>query len=171
MIEHELLFLGLLRNSPKHGYQIKKEIKEILTLFAGVDLKSIYYPLKILEGKGLVSKHADKSGNRPQRFVYRLTSNGEMYFDRLLTENLTNFKRPQFSLDLSLFFLQHVKPQDARKRLRMRVLILQRISRGLNRLQVSLRRKSHHLALIVEHNRHMVDAEIAFLNRFVSTLR
>jgi DNA-binding PadR family transcriptional regulator len=43
--------LGLLKESPKHGYEIKKKIKEILSLFAGVDLKSIYYPLRILEKK------------------------------------------------------------------------------------------------------------------------
>ena len=49
MIEHELLFLGLLKESPKHGYDIKLKIKEILSLFAGVELKSIYYPLRILE--------------------------------------------------------------------------------------------------------------------------
>ena len=45
-MEQELLLLGLLKESPKHGYEIKKKIKEMLSLFAGVDLKSIYYPLR-----------------------------------------------------------------------------------------------------------------------------
>lgn len=49
MIEQELLLLGLLREGPKHGYEIKLKIKEILFLFAGIDIKSIYYPLKVLE--------------------------------------------------------------------------------------------------------------------------
>jgi len=30
MIGYELLLLGLLKESPKHGYEIKKRIKEIL---------------------------------------------------------------------------------------------------------------------------------------------
>ncbi len=51
MLEQELILLGLLKDQPKHGYEIKKEIKEILSLFAGVDLKSIYYPLGRLEKK------------------------------------------------------------------------------------------------------------------------
>ena len=29
MIEQELILLGLLKESPKHGYEIKKKIKEI----------------------------------------------------------------------------------------------------------------------------------------------
>jgi DNA-binding PadR family transcriptional regulator len=42
MIEQELLFLGLLKEGSKHGYEIKKRIKEILSLFAGLEIKSIY---------------------------------------------------------------------------------------------------------------------------------
>ena len=58
MIEQELLLLGLLKQGPKHGYDIKTKIKQILSLFAGVELKSIYYPLRILEKRGLVVKKA-----------------------------------------------------------------------------------------------------------------
>ncbi len=96
MIEQELLLLGLLKESPKHGYDIKIKIKGILSLFAGLDLKSIYYPLKILENKGLVAKRASKPGRRPQRFVYALTRKGENRFNELLSKSFLNFKRPQF---------------------------------------------------------------------------
>ena len=49
MIEHELLFLGLLKEGPKHGYEIKKMIEEDLSQFIGLKIKSIYYPLKKME--------------------------------------------------------------------------------------------------------------------------
>ena len=120
MIEHELLLLGLLRENPKHGYDIKIKIQEILSLFAGVQLSSIYYPLRILEKKGLLARRATKSGRRPQRFVYTLTPKGKARFNALLTKSLLNFKRPQFSLDLSLYFLHYLKPEIARRRLRAR---------------------------------------------------
>ena len=80
MIEHELLLLGLLKESPKHGYDIKIKIKKIFSLFTGVDLKSIYYPLKILEKEGLIEKRINRLGKRPERFVYKLTSRGEARF-------------------------------------------------------------------------------------------
>ena len=60
MIEQELLFLGLLKEGAKHGYEIKKRIKEILSLFAGLEIKSIYYPLRVLEKRGLVVKRIIK---------------------------------------------------------------------------------------------------------------
>ena len=109
MIEQELLLLGLLKESPKHGYEIKTKIKEILSLFAGVELKSIYYPLSVLEKNGLLEKRAGKEGRRPQRFVYELTNRGEARFEELLNKSFLDLKRPQFSLDLSLYFLRFIK--------------------------------------------------------------
>jgi DNA-binding PadR family transcriptional regulator len=172
MIEQELLFLGLLKQSPMHGYEIKTKIKEILSLFAGVDLKSIYYPLQILEKKGMVVKRPVKSGKRPQRLVYALTPKGQARFSELLSKSLLNFKRPQFSLDLSLYFLQYLKSDVAQRRLRARIYILKRISRGLRQMLDSLKnKKTLSLYYIVEHNLRMLEAEARFLAKFTATLK
>ena len=109
MIEQELLFLGLLKEGARHGYEIKKRIKEILSLFAGLQVKSIYYPLRVLEKKGLVVKRIAKQPNRPDRLIYSLTSQGEARFNNLLLRSFLDFKRPRFSLDISLYFLRYVK--------------------------------------------------------------
>lgn len=164
MIENELLLLGLLKESPKHGYDIKRKIKEILSLFAGVDLKSIYYPLQILERDGLVIKRTTKPGNRPERIVYELTPKGESYFDDLLSRSFLNFKRPQFSLDLSLYFLHFMKPSVAKRRMRARLSILNRVSKGLEQMiKEQSKKKPSSLARILEHNRRQVQAESDFL--------
>jgi DNA-binding PadR family transcriptional regulator len=171
MIEHELLFLGLLKESPKHGYEIKKKIKEILSLFAGVDLKSIYYPLSILEKNGLVVKRTVKPGRRPTRFVYELTKLGEARFDKLLTESFLNFKRPQFSIDLSLYFLPYINPEVARRRLRGRIFILNKLSRDLKKMLRIWQKKEVPLSLtrISEHGLQMVEAEARFLSSLIKT--
>lgn len=170
MIEQELILLGLLKKGPKHGYQIKKEIKEILSLFAGIDLKSIYYPLGVLEKKGLVTKRIKKSGRRPLRYVYEVTPKGEGRFDTLLTKSLLDFKRPQFSLDLSLYFINYIRPKVVRRRLRARILILKKLSKDIKQTVKSLRNKKFSaLASILEHNLQMVESESQFLKRFIKT--
>ena len=164
MIEHELLLLGLLKESPKHGYEIKRRIKDILGLFAGLDIKSIYYPLKILEKKGLMAKDVSKKGKRPLRFVYSLTLKGKNRFNELLGKSFLNFKRPQFSLDLSLYFLNYIKPQIAKRRLRGRMLVLKNLSKSLRQMINSLKKeKSLAPVHILEHNLQMVEAESRFL--------
>ncbi|MCM8790006.1 MAG: PadR family transcriptional regulator [Candidatus Omnitrophica bacterium] len=168
MIEHELLLLGLLKEGPKHGYDIKLKIKEILSLFLGVNLRSIYYPLRILEKKGLVKKHTAKQGRRPQRFIYELTDKGKKRFEELLNKSLLNFKRPEFCLNLSLYFLHYLKPEIARRRLRARSLLLQKLSHTLKTMLNSSKEKSSHLlSHILEHDLQMVETERQFLLHFL----
>ena len=171
MIEHELILLGLLKECPKHGYQIKKQIKTILSLFAGIDMKSIYYPLRILEKKGLLAKHSDRQGNRPQRLVYKLTPKGQARFKQLLSKSLLELKRPQFSLDLSLYFLKNIEPQEARRRLRGRMLMLGKLQRDLERTILSLGPADNpSMRQILRHDLQMVETETGFLADLIKTI-
>ena len=65
-----MLFLGLLMEGPKHGYEIKRTIEEELFPFIGLRIKSIYYPLKKMEKLGLVTKDVGREGKFPEKFVY-----------------------------------------------------------------------------------------------------
>jgi len=170
-MEQELLLLGLLKEGPKHGYEIKTKIKQILALFAGVELKSIYYPLRILEKRGLVAKRTLKPGKRPERMVYALTSKGQARFNELLNKSLLNLKRPQFSLDLSLYFLHYMKPAQARRRLRARLHMLNKISHGLEQMaRTSSKGKSVPLSRILEHNYRLLKAESQFISQLIKTM-
>jgi DNA-binding PadR family transcriptional regulator len=171
MIEHELILLGLLKERPRHGYEIKKKIKEILFFFAGLDLKSVYYPLRVLENKGLVVKHIDQQGRRPKRFIYALTPKGRTRFKELLTKSFLDFKRPQFQLDLSLYFLKNLEPGLVRRRLRGRMLILKKITRGLKAQSCGLKLNTPPaLNKILEHNLQMLEAESKFLSGLIQTI-
>jgi len=168
MIEHELLLLGLLRQGPKHGYDIKAQVREILSLFAGIQLKSVYYPLRILEQKGLVGKRIARIGKRPKRIIYSLTNKGKKRFEDLLGRSLLELKRPQFSLDLSLYFLHYLNPVSARNRLRARLRILKRISLGMEKMvNVKPKNNPSPLSRILEHNIQMLKAESCFLSGII----
>jgi DNA-binding PadR family transcriptional regulator len=171
MIAQELILLGLLKEGPKHGYEIKKKISQILELFAGVEIKSIYYPLSVLEKKCLVVKKLKRYGLRPPCFVYELTRKGQARFDELLNKSFLNFKRPQFSLDLSLYFLPFARPAAAKRRLRARLRVLDRLIKSMHQ---SLESRKHKpplsLLRILEHNLRMVEAESKFLEGLIRTL-
>ena len=171
MIEQELLLLGLLRESPKHGYDIKIKIRQILSLFAGIDIKSVYYPLRILEKRGLVVKRAAKPGKRPERMVYALTQKGQERFNELLSKSLLNLKRPQFSLDLSLYFLHYMEPAIVRRRLSARLHMLNKISRGLKgMISAQTKDKFGSLKRILEHNAKMLQAEAKFITNLIKSI-
>lgn len=170
MIEHELLFLGLLKDGPKHGYEIKRLIEEELFPLVGVKIKSIYYPLKKMERLGIVQKDVGREGKWPEKFVYSLTPKGEKIFDHMVTESFLSIERPYFNIDLSLYFLQYVDKKIAKRQLRGRVLFLRRIRRELESFRKGVGSTKKHLQIILDHDMDLVDAEIKSIQRLADVL-
>ena len=170
MIEHELLFLGLLKDGPKHGYDIKKIIEEELFPLVGLKIKSIYYPLKQMEKLGLIKKDVGREGKWPEKYSYSLTSKGEKIFDHMITESFLSIERPYFNIDLSLYFLQYVDKKIARRQLRGRVMYLKRIERNLEALKGNLKAANKHLQIILQHDLDLVAAEIKSIIRLADFL-
>ena len=168
MIEHELLFLGLLMEGPKHGYEIKRLIEEELLPFISLKIKSIYYPLKTMEKLGLVHKDVGREGKWPEKFVYSITPKGEKIFHHLVTESFLSIERPYFNVDLALYFIPYVDKNIAKRRLRARVIFLNRIKRDLEALKGKT--TARHLVIILEHEFDLVSAEIKSISRLSDTL-
>lgn len=171
MIEHELLFLGLLKDGPKHGYEIKRLIEEELFPFVGLKIKSIYYPLKKMEKLGLIKKDVGREGKWPEKYVYSLTPKGEKIFDHLITESFLSIERPYFNIDLSLYFLQYVDKKIAKRQLRGRVLFLRRIHRQLQGLKKGMKAPQTHLRVILDHDLDLVEAEINSIGRLMEAIQ
>ncbi len=88
----ELPILGLLKESPLHGYELKKRLGETLGFLWGVSYGSLYPALRRLESKGLVSgSWAASDNNRRARF-YQLTAKGQKLLLASL-EQWTTFAR------------------------------------------------------------------------------
>ncbi len=170
MIENELLFLGLLKDGPKHGYEIKRLIEEDLSRFVGLNIKSIYYPLKKMEQLGLINKEQDRSGNYPEKHVYSLTAKGEEIFEHLITESFLSIKRPYFDIDLSLYFLNYVDRTIARRQLRGRMLFLKKIISEIQGVRSETDPTKKHLHIILEHNLDLVSAEIKSVQKLMDVL-
>lgn len=171
MIEHEMLFLGLLVDGPKHGYEIKRKIDEELFPFVGLKVKSIYYPLKKMEQLGLIHKDVGREGKFPEKFVYSITPKGRKIFDHLISESFVSIERPFFNIDLSLYFLPYVDKKLAHKKLRGRIIFLKRIKRDLAKLYSKQKADlAKHLSVILEHDLDLVEAEIKSLTRLLGIL-
>ena len=167
-VEQELIILGLLKDKPRHGYEIKKQIKEVISTFAVLDVESIYYSLNLLEKKGFVKKAVSSAGPRPEKFIYSLTPKGEMRFNQLLTKSLLTAQRPNFSLDVALYFLPYLPAETAMHRLKGRLKLLSKIEEGLKNLSEELQAKSsYHLKSIVEHNLELPKGECGIITCWI----
>jgi DNA-binding PadR family transcriptional regulator len=88
----ELAILGLLQDSPMHGYELRKRLNAVLGAFRALSYGTLYPALKALLAEGLIREagHLDRpapplAGKRA-RIVYELTAEGKERFNTLVRE-------------------------------------------------------------------------------------
>jgi DNA-binding PadR family transcriptional regulator len=101
-----LVILGLLRERPLYGYEIKQIIEEHMSDWTSIAFGSIYFALDKLAEEGFVEKiSVEQTGKRPSRSVFQITNTGKKEFLQLLRESWQQIERQYFSIDICLFFL------------------------------------------------------------------
>jgi DNA-binding PadR family transcriptional regulator len=121
-----LVILGLLRERPLYGYEIKQLIEEHMSDWTSIAFGSIYFALDKLADEKFVEKvEVEQENNRPARSVYQITEKGRAEFVRLLRENWQQVEREYFSLDVCLFFLESLPLAEVKSYLQKRQAALQ----------------------------------------------
>ena len=127
-----LVILGLLKEKPLHGYEIKRIIQERMGDWTNIAFGSIYFALAKLAEQGFIFKAAtEQEGNRPSRSVYEITEAGRSEFLRLLREVWSLEERIHFALDLGIFFMDSLPREEVREHLAGRIRTLDQVIRYL----------------------------------------
>ena len=122
-----LVILGLLRERPLYGYEIKQLIEEHMSDWTSIAFGSIYFALdKLAEEKFVEKVQVEQKGNRPSRSVYQVTASGRDEFLRLLREEWRQVERQYFSIDVCLFFLDKLPVGEVKNYLKIRQAALQK---------------------------------------------
>jgi DNA-binding PadR family transcriptional regulator len=125
MTKNDLVVLGLLREQPMYGYQIKQQVEERqLNHWAHVSLASIYNTLNRLQLRGLITSRHEKVGKMPERTVYRLTPKGEKGLAKLVQKALTSEKIPEDDFSVGIAFMYGLDKDQVENCLREKVELL-----------------------------------------------
>jgi DNA-binding PadR family transcriptional regulator len=86
----EIAVLGLLNESPMHGYELRKRLAVLLGAFRAFSYGSLYPTLRRLSEAGWITEEHDETApatrSRRARRVYRLTAEGKEHLAELLAE-------------------------------------------------------------------------------------
>lgn len=168
----DLVVLGLLREHPRYGYEVKMIIDHVMSHVIDVSSGSLYYGIKKLEERGLVQESAvEKVGRRPERSVYSITPRGDAYFTEELPRVIFPQARPFFPLDLALYFFQFIPGEEQSRRLKMRAEYLRLALGYLKEIEHRFREiapRSH--LFIVIHLRNYVVMEQQFIQQLLTEL-
>jgi DNA-binding PadR family transcriptional regulator len=86
----ELALLGLLRESPVHGYELRKQLALRLGGLRAYSYGSLYPALRRLTRAGLIAEEpgpVEATHSKRARRVYRITAEGKERLDELLAES------------------------------------------------------------------------------------
>jgi DNA-binding PadR family transcriptional regulator len=108
----EVAILGLLKERPMHGYELKKRLSYMLGHFWTVSYGSLYPALKRLEKSGSIERAYSVKEKTRNRNVFRITGRGETEFMRLLTEDISDKSlADNEKFDLRMAFFQYLEPE------------------------------------------------------------
>ena len=171
----EFAVLGLLHESPMHGYELRKQLTGVLGWGRVLSYGSLYPALKKMLRAGWISEHvsAPEPGavSRRQRIVYELTTAGDQRFKALMADaGPASWEDDNFDVRFAFF---------SRTDLEIRLRILEgrraRLEERLARVQSQLARTKRELdAYTAELQRHGVESverEVRWLSDLIDEER
>ena len=87
----EFAILGLLHDSPMHGYELRKRLNAVMGTFRAISYGSLYPALKDLVEQGLIAEAGTADASAPvlsgrrAKIVYELTAEGKDRFNELVS--------------------------------------------------------------------------------------
>jgi len=171
----ELAVLGLLHESPIHGYELRKQLNAVLGWGRVLSYGSLYPALKKMLKAGWIAEHvnAPEPGavSRRQRIVYELTPAGDDRFTRLMSEaGPSAWEDDNFDVRFAFF-----SRTDMAVRLRILEGRRTRLEERLERVQAQLSRTQKQMdRYAMELQRHGVESverEVRWLSELINAER
>lgn len=166
-----LVILGILKEGPKHGYQIKKIIQKEIGIFSEFEMQSIYYPLGKMEKEGLVRKKEIKGENNLNKYTYHITPLGEKEFFELCRQTFLSQRQPFVELDVALYFLPFLDKKKILPMLRLRLWFLEKVKRWLLEKEKEQKNIPKNLTLLLRHHFKLASAESDFLKGMITAIK
>ena len=171
----ELAVLGLLHESPMHGYELRKQLNAVLGWGRLLSYGSLYPALKKMLKAGWIAEHvvAPEPGatSRRQRIVYELTPAGDERFTRLMADaGPSAWEDDNFDVRFAFFSRTDMEIrlrilEGRRTRLQER---LDRVQTQLNRTQKQMDRYATELQ---RHGVESVEREVRWLSDLINAER
>ncbi len=165
----ELAILGLLRDQPRHGYELRRQLADYG--FWSVSFGSLYPALRRLERKGMIAA-ADTTGRRKS---YEVTDEGRAAFAELMADP-SDDGDDERAFNLRLAFFRYLEPDDRIGVLeRRRAQLAERLARGRSSLKRTASRTKERMdrytVSLIEHGVRSAEADIAWLDELIETER
>ena len=169
----ELAVLGLLHETPMHGYELRKRLNLMLGWGRVLSYGSLYPALKKMLRANLITEVATTTTptSRRPRIVYEVTAAGNEQFQQLMTEvGPTAWEDDNFDIRFAFF-----SSTDMEIRLRVlegrRSRLQERLERVQNQLSLTQTEVDRYAAELQRHGVESVEREVRWLSDLIQAER
>jgi len=173
----ELAILGLLHDTPMHGYELRKRLNAVLGAFRALSYGTLYPALKSLLAQGLIREVAADDGTTPAlagkraRIVYELTADGKERFQTLIrSPGPSAWEDETFDVHFAFF-----ARTDAASRLQVLEGRRTRLQERLDGVRQSMARTRERLDSytleLQQHGQESVEREVRWLTELIDSER
>jgi DNA-binding PadR family transcriptional regulator len=165
----EVAVLGLLHESPLHGYELRKRLNLLLGWGRLLSYGSLYPALKRLLRAGWITEvTAETPGvSRRQRIVYQITPAGRQYFGQEITDSgPAAWEDDNFNMRFAFF-----SRTDADIRLRILEGRRTRLQERLDRARYAAGGDDRYLSELRRHSIESVEREVRWLTDLINAER
>lgn len=161
----EMAVLGLLREGPMHGYELKQRLVDLG--FWRISFGSVYPALRRLERSGFIEV-TPGSGRRKE---YRLTAEGKEHFQEILEDEGSEVENSS-AFRVRLAFFQYMNPESRIDFLERRKTVLrERIAAARTSLRRTADRVDRYTQSLMEHGVRSAEADVAWLDDLIASER
>lgn len=168
----DMAILGLLKERPMHGYELKKRLSYMLGHFWTVSYGSLYPALKRLERSGTIERAYSVREKTRHRNVYRITHTGKNEFLKLLSDTVTDqLLADEEKFDLRMAFFQYLEPETRLSLLDKRVQYLKEQIPKFKAYRSSNRDQDLYRTSLFRHKVEQAKSDIRWLERLIAQER
>lgn len=114
LVSTKYAILGILNQSPMHGYEIKKEFEQSVSYIWSINIGQLYTLLKKMEGDKVIAKREVHQDNKRDKTVYEITDAGRYELQEWLSTPVLN-RQTKDEFYLKMMFLTQVDKEKARR--------------------------------------------------------
>ncbi len=178
----ELAVLGVLHETPMHGYEIRKQLNARLGTFQALSYGTLYPALKVLLARGWVHEVGESSASdvvgeagpltgRRGRIVYGITAAGKEHFQSLVTDaGPQTWEDETFDVRFAFF-----GRTDAATRLRIlegrRMRLQERRESARTAMQRTRERRDSYTQTLAQHGLDALEREVRWLDELIDRER
>lgn len=167
----ELAVLGLLADSPMHGYELRKQVNSLLGWSRLLSYGTLYPCLKQLGRAGYIAADEDTSGARRTRITYRLTAEGKEHLAELLADaGPSTWEDENFGVRFA-FFSRTASSTRVRILEGRRTRLEERLDSVKNAAQRGRERMDSYTRELQRHGLESVQREISWLTELIERER